>query len=356
MKKIIILGKKSRIPEFFLYPIKKNKSLLREKGYDVKIIYNHDRVKKSCDILCLMSIYFTTWWETPEKVIEFIEEAKKYCNKIVWLDDTDSTGVTHFELLPYIDLYLKKQLFKDKTLYTKTLYSDRLFTEFYHKEFGISDETSYQSKKLDLSLAHKVNLSWHIGLGDMAGDILPRFVRFIRSKMAPKYPKVLQIVHGKKSFDFMFKGTRKYPRNTVSFHREEMGRLLDNMNQFKAILKGRVPIKEYKNQMCESKIVISPFGWGEIGVRDFEALIYGSVLMKPDMSHMETWPDIFIPHETYYPINWNFDNLETCIQQLVDDEKLRIELAANGQKTYLKTISDDGMESFCDWFIQQVEI
>jgi len=355
LKKISILTTNARIPSFFIYPIKKNKALLHETGYDINFIYKPKNKKLSCDILSLMSIYFTKWWHTPERVIEFIEEAKKYCNKIVWLDDNDSTGVTHFELLPYIDLYLKKQLLKDKKQYAKALYGDRLFTDYYHKEFGIVDETTYQSKPLDMSLAHKVQLSWHIGLGDMAGDILPRWVRFIRSRMRPQYPKALQDVNGLRSFDFMFKGTRKYPRNTVSFHREEIGKKIDDMTHLKSVLQGRVSIPEYKRQMSQSKIVISPFGWGEIGVRDFETWIYGAALMKPDMSHMETWPDVFIPFETYYPINWNFDNLETGVKQLLDDDRLRLRLAEKGQNAYARMTSEEGMEDFCNWFVQQIE-
>jgi len=153
----------------------------------------------------------------------------------------------------------------------------------------------------------------------------------------------------------MFKGTRNYPRNTVSFHREEIGKKLDKMTNLKSVLQGRVSIPEYKRQMSKSKIVISPFGWGEIGVRDFEAWIYGASLMKPDMSYMETWPDVFIPFETYYPISWNFDNLETGVKQLLDDELLRLKLAENGQNIYMRMVSDEGMEDFCRWFVQQIE-
>jgi len=355
LKNISILTTNARIPNFFIYPIKKNKVLLRETGYDINFIYKPTKKKLSCDILCLMSIYFTEWWRTPERVFEFIEESKKYCKKIVWLDDNDSTGVTHFELLPFIDLYLKKQLLKDKTQYKKPLYGDRLFTDYYHKEYGIVDETIYQSKPLDLSLAHKVQLSWNIGLGDMVGDILPRMKKIIRSHIRPQYPKLLQDVNGSRSYDFMFKGTRKYSRNTISVHREKIGEKLDHMAHLKSVLQGRVSIPEYKRQMTQSKIVVSPFGWGEIGVRDFEAWIYGAALMKPDMSHMETWPDVFIPFETYYPISWNFDNLETGVKQLLDDDQFRQRLAEKGQNAYARMVSDEGMEDFCNWFVQQIE-
>nr|NQU93814.1 hypothetical protein [Bacteroidota bacterium] len=90
---------------------------------------------------------------------------------------------------------------------------------------------------------------------------------------------------------------------------------------------GLVHFSKYIQEIKDSKIFVSPFGWGEINFKDFEAWIYGAALMKPDVSHMETWPYIFKPGETYYPINWNFDNLEMGIKQLLDDAQLRLELA-----------------------------
>lgn len=257
--------------------------------------------------------------------------------------------------MPVIDLYLKKQLLKERNLYATNLYGDRLFTDYYHKNFGINDVTNYQSKPMDLSLAHKVHLSWNIGLGDMAGDILPRPIKFVRNLLPPKYPVQFSPNDRKRHLDVMFRGTRKYKRNTISFHRERIGEILDNMKKISAALSGHVSIKQYRQETMDSKIIVSPFGWGEIGVRDFEAWIYGAALMKPDMSHMETWPDVFIPHETYYPVNWNFDNLETGVRQLIEDDDLRLNLADKGRDAYARMVSNEGMEAFCNWFIQQIE-
>jgi hypothetical protein len=36
----------------------------------------------------------------------------------------------------------------------------------------------------------------------------------------------------------------------------------------------------------------------------------GSLLLKPDMSHVETHPDIFRAGETYVPLRWDFADLE----------------------------------------------
>ena len=51
--------------------------------------------------------------------------------------------------------------------------------------------------------------------------------------------------------------------------------------------------------------MLSPFGWGELCLRDYEAVLGGALLLKPDMSHLETWPDVFVPHDTYAPFDWD---------------------------------------------------
>jgi len=188
-------------------------------GYNIHIFLKSEAKQLSSDILCLSSKYFAKWWHEPEKVFEFIDNAKKYCAKIIWLDDSDSTGVTHFELLPHIDLYLKKQLLKDKTLYAKPLYSDRISTEFYHREYKINDEMPYQSELLDMALSHKVRLSWNLGLGDYAGDRWPRHIRFVKRYLPPVYPQIFTAVNRARPIDVMSRGTRSYTRKTISYHR-----------------------------------------------------------------------------------------------------------------------------------------
>jgi spore maturation protein CgeB len=61
--------------------------------------------------------------------------------------------------------------------------------------------------------------------------------------------------------------------------------------------------------MMRSKIIISPFGFGEICFRDFEAVCCGCLLVKPRMDHVRTKPDIFLPEETYVPIAWDCSDL-----------------------------------------------
>lgn len=359
MKKVIFISKIDRIADFLTYPIRKNKKKLKDLGYEINIKYSLEDAKSSSDILCINSKLYKKKWDSPEKVFAELSEFKKYTNKLIWFDDSDGTGITHFELLPYVDLYLKKQLFRDMSLHcNKQFYGDRIFSDFYHREFGVIDNSDpYHSKLLDENNIDKVSLSWNIGMGDMYRDIYPDKIRKVIRYLPPAYRS--EMTSAQKSsirpYDFMFRGTRKYSRPTISFHRERMGEILDNLD-FKKITSGRVSLKQYRQDIIDSKMVVSPFGWGEIGVRDYECWLYGSCLLKPDMSHMKTWPNVFIENETYHPLKWDFSNIESSVQELLEDVGRREELAEAGQQAYKKSISKEGMDQFCDWFIQQVEL
>ncbi len=356
MKKVVILSHNSRIADFTVYPLRKNRRWLRERGYHVKVVYNPDPQVVEADILCLSSVCIRKWWSRPERVFRFVEQLKRHCNRFVYFDEFDSTGVTHFEILPHVDRYLKKQLLKDRGLYTRSFYGDRIFTDFYHRRFAVSDDTpGHQSKPLDPALAHKVGLLWHIGLGDMAGDILPPWVKRIRRHLPPSYPAAFTSPETDRPIDFMFRGNHAGYRNTARFHREKMLELLSGIPGLHAAMQGRVSISQYKQEMRSAKLVVSPFGWGEIGVRDFEAWLYGAALLKPNMSHLETWPDLFIAGTTYYPIKWDFSNLESGIRELVENREMRTRLAADGQAAYRASVSAEGMERFCDRFVQLME-
>jgi hypothetical protein len=64
---------------------------------------------------------------------------------------------------------------------------------------------------------------------------------------------------------------------------------------------------------------VSPYGWGEVCYWDFEAIICGSLLIKPDMSHITTWPNIYKKDETYIPLQWNMSDLEETLNRTLEN-------------------------------------
>lgn len=373
MKTVGIFTSKSLIPDYAVTPIRYSKKTLHEKGYKIKIFYDLRKQYLCCNILCLLSkplLYALNMMRTdtcpvykePNPVISFLKNARKYTDKIIWMDDSDSTGVTHFELLPYVDLYLKKQLFKDRKLYQKRFYGGRIWSDFYHREFGVEDSVPFeQFYSLDEKFCDKVDVSWNIGLGNMYDSYTKkgRLRRLIPDYWPASY-KVPYVEGAKKrDFDLFIRMSTNLTRESLAFHRVEVARKLKKLSKEDGSL--RLPLdkwysfSEYNQLMANSKIAVSPFGYGELCVRDWSAFIFGACLLKPSMMHLETWPDIFIEGVTYQPFNWGFDDFESVIYELLENDKKRIEIAENGQKAYLDSISPAGMEKFCDWFIKQIE-
>jgi hypothetical protein len=87
--------------------------------------------------------------------------------------------------------------------------------------------------------------------------------------------------------------------------------------------------RAYLRELARSKVCFSPFGYGEVCWRDFEAVHAGTLLIKPDMGHIETAPDIFIAGETYLPVRWNFEDLPSVVANALSDEVLRRRIVGN---------------------------
>jgi hypothetical protein len=88
-----------------------------------------------------------------------------------------------------------------------------------------------------------------------------------------------------------------------------------------------VTLPRFIAEMKRSKLVFSPFGYGEVCWRDYEAVMTGAVLLKPDMGHVQTDPDIFVPWETYVPVAWDLSDFEATVRRVVGDEGLRSRIA-----------------------------
>ena len=98
--------------------------------------------------------------------------------------------------------------------------------------------------------------------------------------------------------------------------------------------------KNYLKTMCNTKICVSPYGLGEFGFRDYEAIYCGALLIKPDCSHVETWPNIYQgnqenPFKTYIPCKRDFSDLNQIIQHILANYNDYKEIRENALKLLL---------------------
>lgn len=369
MRKVVFLTGRDKISDYLNTPVRANRLALLERGYDVSYRYNLHHADLTCDILCLVSKPVMTMVGERDAVfcehgptLSFLAKCRSHAEQLIWLDISDSTSVTHFEVLPYVDLYLKKHLLRDRSLYDKPFYGGRIFSDFYHRSFGVTDESPFdQFHPLAPDQAPKLGLSWNMGMGDM-------FYSFTRyNTLRRRLPWLLPARYdppfldpaSPRPQDIFLRTTADLGRKSVSFDRKtlisRLEHLLATHPEITGSVSGRLPHAEYSRQMPRTKIAFGPFGWGELNVREYEALIHGCCLVRPDISHMVTWPDIFVAGATYHPYAWDFSDLEKVVLDLLDDAPRRVRLARQGQEAYRDSISKAGMERFCDWFAACME-
>ncbi len=89
---------------------------------------------------------------------------------------------------------------------------------------------------------------------------------------------------------------------------------------------GRIHKRDYMRELQDSRLCFSPFGYGEVCWRDYEASYAGSLLVKPDMSHIETAPDIFRAGQTYLACAWDFSDLGDVVERGLSNGALRREI------------------------------
>lgn len=303
------------------------------------------------DIVCLAFHHSTSELGKCDVVTRsnILKKLKSRCNSIIWLDTADSTGTCLFDVLPYVDKYLKKQLLKDIKKYEKPIWGGRLFCEYLHKEYAIEDSQLEKESYTVLTEENrnKIGLSWNMGLSDFR-DWKWSFI--LRNSLNPLPKDCIPI--NKKRLDTYFNGTVN--DSITGWQRKQCQLLLLNDKSINCgEVSYRVSSEIYQHEIRDTKSIISPFGWGEICFRDFEAFQFHAVLIKPSLDHLDTWPPFFIENETYLPIDWNLDGLYSAIDRVKTNQC--IDIANNGYDLYHYYRSNRAKEEFSQHFVKNIE-
>ena len=68
--------------------------------------------------------------------------------------------------------------------------------------------------------------------------------------------------------------------------------------------------------------------------RDLEAAMFGSILIKPDMSYIDTVPNVFIDGETYIACKHDFSDLNKKIEETLANYKNYHCIIENARKKF----------------------
>lgn len=331
----------------FNFPLRLHRKLLAEMGMDVRIFLSpQDEDLFECDVLILNSNAFGSLWPGLSEDVRTVLARGRQSGKVIWFDTSASSGTTQFDVMPLVDLYCKAQVLVNRGDYLKEHHGDRVFTDFYYRTEGVRDEDDERARRIlpraeDLA---KIRVSWSTALGDFG-------MRARRYRRLTRYLPPLQRYSAR-----FFSPERARPvtvacriglghqRATVLHHRRKVKGILEK----ELGLDTRpLPREDYLNELRKARVGISPFGYGEVCFRDFEVILAGAALLKPDMSHLETWPPLYVDDVTYASHRWDLQDLKGRLEELLTSDR-RLEMAQSAQTLYRRYLFErEGHEEFC---------
>ena len=324
----------------FLFPLVVYRHILADYGYTVTLHRAVTSKLLDCDTLIIDSKFYRDQWaKEASAVIEALKNFRKQIPKLIYCDTTDSTGSLQVAVLPIVDCYAKAQLLRDRSKYKFSYYGHRIYTDYYHRHAGVADDEPDWSEPIsENDHLKKLAVSWNSGLADYSllgparMSLYSHFpvsglLSFPRPIASPDHPRPIQL-HTRM-------GTM-YARASVSYQRQM---ILSRLGSLAAA--GKIRRRSYLNELSLSQSVLSPFGLGEITLKDFEVFLSGACLIKPDMTHLETWPDLFRPGETIACFDWDFADFDSVLTSLYDDSESRIAVATAGQENYQQYLDPD---------------
>ncbi len=260
-------------------------------------------------------------------------------------DGDDDLCVLWPGVIDACDVYIKKHRFKDLDDYSKGYVGKSNLTDYVHNTYGVDFEDDIITETLPLNQDQidKISLGWNIALDQKIYD-LSRDV-------------TLDVMGLNRKTDI---SCRASYRTDIWMYgmRNSAVKILETLVDKYRIHSptSRVSQVEYYHEVLDSRFVVSPFGCGELCWRDFEAILCGSVLIKPDMSHIETWPNLFLAGETYVPVAWDYSDLEDACTPLLNDETARLKMAEAARAKLLAAFTPEAFLERVDYTMKNAGV
>jgi len=79
------------------------------------------------------------------------------------------------------------------------------------------------------------------------------------------------------------------------------------------------------------------------------------LLLKPDLSHLDTWPNIF-NKDTVVQYKWDLSDLSEWVEKIINNYDDYINFAIRLQDQYkLYSYGKSGQDKFCEYFVRMIK-
>jgi hypothetical protein len=344
---LIVSADEGRTNEAQFDPFWIDSSRLRERlGVVVRWVSIDQALRKSpaylrgFDVVGLQFFFRTPAGEVMP-IIEALRSRSGPRAKLVYFDGDDDLGILWPQILKKVDLYVKNQLSTDRTAYLRSTIGKTNLTEYVANHYGFSFEPDPIPRSVpvaDGADLEKLFLGWNLGASRAINKLFKRSrAESTSGKDIDAYCRV----------SFWPPGWVAHLRNDAIRHMEPLAA------EYRVVATAdSIPPAQFQGELRRSRICVSPFGHGEVCFRDFEAVLHGCLLVKPDMAHLESRPNLYVPGETYVPIRWDYSDLAEKCRYYLENESERARIADRATRALREFHEKHG---FVDIFAQLVD-
>jgi hypothetical protein len=210
-----------------------------------------------------------------------------------WVNSDDLAGL------------IKISRYRDLDGYNATLTDESLHTRLIWQSGGLDPPLGRQNAVPPLSAAPFAKL--RLGAGYWAFD-----------QCAPLAEQPIDASQAR-PIDVFCAVSVDYDCPVISWHRAQAVRELGALKHLRIVLgRGRLLSEEtYRELIRQSRICVSPWGWGETCHRDYEALLAGCTLIKPRTEFIDTLLPLDERH--YVPCEPDFSDLAERVESALAD-------------------------------------
>jgi hypothetical protein len=285
-----------------------------ERRYNIQIrFFSADRWE-TLDFSRFDKLLLQLWFTRDHAVFQSLFEraAAEAVEIVAFLDSFAHNDLRLASLVDsHIRFYLKKSLFRHYEEYARSRLGHTNLMDYYQKAFGIADERCQWD--IPRGFQNKLRLSPNFFTAPHLYGL------FLEQDIAALMARAREIdVHAR----FGQKGTPWY-----TAMRTQAMRAVAALDGVRVVCEGTVSPAQFNKELQSSKMCFSPFGYGELCWRDIEAMAYGAVLLKPDMSHLETLPDLYEANVTYVPLAWDGSDLQEKVDWMLANPTLASDIA-----------------------------
>jgi hypothetical protein len=359
-------------------------SVLKEMGVTIHfyrrwndLIFDHDFVVLSSRrVAPLNTIGYNN--ATREATYAFLDRCRSRSSSLIWLDTSDSSGTIQAEVLPFVDAYWKKQVLKDRSLYCRSFYSGRIHFDYFYRRFGIHDSNFWPHAEdtylvsdfdcsafdynlsvrqiLDDSEIAKLRVAWSLAYHDWRrGSLTSKIENFAsdilqRNKGGNPFTQIDRASNRDRPVD-AFTALFRHVGRPIQWQREMVLEIIRKRHSERCLAQEKIPYKRYLDLLKSSKICVGAFGLGEPCYREFESFASGTALLTPDLSHIDTFPNLYRAYETYQPVRWDLSDLDESLSYLLLNSKVRRNLATEGREQFRRAWEKQGLSNLAEHFL-----